>query len=360
MISKIVGQSINKQCRYPSFQGNENARQVPEPNAADKFIAAVDSIAKKEQHGGFMSKYMWSPTAFFTGAALPCIYESITLIKARRLKLGGSTPELKALLKHFKRNLALLIIGGIGVMEGLQCYFNSQTDKNIKNFRKTFDKINTKSSAELDDKTFRSTYKGAFCNSLNGKVSVNRNLINDPIFATRLKGLIKHELVHAGQFETIARSEDGIKKLNDASVAKVANIAKSSYETKKEFEEIYKAVSEDTIGKYDKVTIKLSGADVNFKNYINAIHILLNDEKAGYNDIPMILDMSHYDNIIKEKGKLSTEEEQKADMYYEALLQYSDITPINALNPFGSYRSNILEKEAYKENQSWFMNIFNK
>ncbi len=358
MISKITGQNPEYVRNNTKFCGNEP--QVAVPNTADEFISGVNAIAEKERKGGFFSKYFWSPTAIFAGVSLPLIYESQLLIRGRRLKIDGSRHDLKKLFKNFKRNMLLISAAGLGLTQLLQYYFNSNTDKNFALFKQKFDKINTKTSAELDEKTFRSMYKGAYCNSLNGKVAINKNLINDPIFSNRLDGLLRHELVHAKQFEMVARSKDGIKKLNYAPIASTVKRAKQSPQTVKEFEDIYNIAVNDTEGKYDNVTISLSGAEMNFKEYIKAVHILLNNENAGYNDIPVVADMSHYEKIIAEKGALTPEEEEKANQYFDAIINYSDINPLNAFNPFGSYRNNILEKEAYKENQSWLMRIFNR
>lgn len=358
MISRITGKNPEYIRNNTKFCGNEP--QVAVPNAADEFISGVNAIAEKERKGGFFSKYFWSPTAIFAGLSLPLLYESLTMIRSRRFKLDGQMQSLKNLRKHFLRNMVLYSAAGLGLLQGLQYYFNSNTDKNFASLKQKFDKINTKTSSELDEKTFRSTYKGAYCNSVSGKVFVNKNLINDPIFNTRLDGLLQHELVHARQFELVARSKDGIKKLNYASVIGTVKRAKQSPQTVKEFEDIYNIAVNDTTGKYDNVNISLSGAEMNFKEYIKAVHILLNNENATYNDIPVVTDMSHYEKLIAEKGALTPEEEEKANQYFDAIINYSDVSPLNAFNPFGSYRNNVLEKEAYKENQSWFMRIFNR
>ena len=97
----------------------------------------------------------------------------------------------------------------------------------------------------------------------------------------------------------------------------------------------------------------MNGAEnVSLKDYITALHTLLNNSNAGLNDIPMIIDAKHYKKIIDKQGKLSLDEEKKADLYYKAMLNYTPGGFISALNPFSQYYQNLLEREAYKENPS--------
>ncbi len=354
MISKIVGYNNNLNHRAVNFSSGN-----PMPNGADKFLAGVNYESKKEENGSFLSRYLWSTTAMMAGATLPLTYMSLVITKGQRLKNDGKIFDLKKLFKHFNRNLSVLCVAGVAVAFLLQTYFGSQTKKNMKKLNAIFNKLNTESSAKLSEKTFRSQYKGAYCNSLNGEIKVNSNLINDPMLGAGIKSLLRHELVHARQFELIARSKDGIKKLNYASISQIAKEAMKSDQAVKEFEEIYNIIKNDTTGKYDNVTFEIGGAKYNFKKYIEAIHIKLNNKSASYNDIPIVSDMSHYEEVIKEKGPLTKDEENKAEEYYQALKNYPSVNTINALNPFGAYRNNILEKEAYQSNQSWLMKLFN-
>ena len=65
--------------------------------------------------------------------------------------------------------------------------------------------------------------------------------------------------------------------------------------------------------------------------------------------IPIIIDAEHYEKVIKEKGPLTKEEAEKAELYYQAQLNYPTTNFFTTLNPFSKYYDNLLEKEAYKE-----------
>ena len=187
---------------------------------------------------------------------------------------------------------------------------------------------------------------------MSGKVQFNQNTINDPILNRSVSKKIKHELVHARQYETVARSTDGIKKVNFVALNQIKNnIEKAG--AKDGFDLIYEDI-QNSGNKYNDTKIKLMGGavEVNLKDYITALHTLLNKPEATYNDIPIVIDSKHYQEVIDKKGKLTSEEEAKAEQYYQAMLNYPVITLLQILNPWSDYRQNLLEKEAYKETPS--------
>ena len=89
---------------------------------------------------------------------------------------------------------------------------NKNYDKHFKKLRDYFELIND-THANLSDTTFCSFNTGAQCD-VNGNIALNRFAVIDPWQRFKAKYFIKHELVHARQDEMIARSKDGIKKLN--------------------------------------------------------------------------------------------------------------------------------------------------
>ena len=192
----------------------------------------------------------------------------------------------------------------------------------------------------------------ALYNPISGKIQFNKNMVNDPIVGRNIAKKIKHELVHAKQYETVACSKDGIKKVNFAVMNQIKqNIEKSN--AKEVFDELYNDL-QNSGDKYNntKITIMGGGAEVNLKDYITAIHTMLNKSDATYDDIPIVIDSTHYQEVINKRSKLTAEEEAKADEYYQAMLDYEPVNILGAINPWSSYRQNILEKEAYKENPS--------
>lgn len=178
----------------------------------------------------------------------------------------------------------------------------------------------------------------------------------------RVKKLIKHELVHAKQYETVARSENGIKKLNYAVVKSFANAIDNTHGRNDIFE-IYNDIANDKTGKYDNMKFSVIGADVNFKDYITALNTIYTKKDCTYDDIPMVIDSKHYEDVIAKKGKLTPAEETKANQYFEAQINYPQTSVWQMLYPFSAYYDNLLEKEAYKENPNlctYIRKIFGK
>ena len=118
---------------------------------------------------------------------------------------------------------------------------------------------------------------------------------------------------------------------------------------KAEIQAIYNEISLDKTGKYDSVKFQNISGEFDLKNYITAMHTLLTNENATRDDIPMIINTEHYEKVRKEKGPLTAEEAEKAELYYKAQLEYPNTTFLTVLNPFSKYYDNLLEKEAYKE-----------
>ncbi|MBR6099056.1 hypothetical protein IKP85_04850 [bacterium] len=358
MINQINSYCINNKTKRPIL-GNSAAPTVQTPNAADRFILELEVNNKKEKNGNFLSRYFWSPTALLVSALPVLVYEYATLFRMKNLKKQCRKKDATLIYNLFKKNFKFALAGAIASYAGLEYFFNSRNDKNYKKLEENFKKLNTSTDAKLAG-TFRSTYMGAYCNSPSGNIVINRNLLNDPLMSRSLKKLIKHELVHARQFETIARSKDGIKKLNYANVKQAAKIIEGNPVILEDFRQVYKAVQEDKSGKYNGKIIHIQSETYDMKKYIESLNIVINNKNATYNDIPMIIDEEHYKKVIAQKGALTPEEEKKAEEYFKALSDYSPVSAFDAYNPFGSYRNNALEKEAYQENPSLLMKLFGK
>ena len=102
--------------------------------------------------------------------------------------------------------------------------------------------------------------------------------------------------------------------------------------------------------KYKNTTVPIGGLiNINMIDYLTAMNTLLNDKNAGMDDIPIIINTAHYQEVIDKKGPLTPEEEKKADKYYNAMINYVPCDINGVFNPWSDYRQNLLEKEAYKE-----------
>ncbi len=314
----------------------------------DSFINSVKVQEEIDTQGNWASRNIGMFTAQIP-LYLGYIYGLEQLLKACTSPKGQMK---KAFGKSFK-NIA--IAAGISSIMTLTLskYFNSKTDENNKKLTQTFNEINTNTNAKMADKMIYANIAEAFYYPMSGKIQFNQNTINDPILSKNIDKKIKHELVHAKQYETVARSTDGIKKVNFVTLTQIKrNIEKMN--AKETFNAIYDDI-QNSGNKYDDTRIKLMGGsvEVNLKNYITALNTLLNNPDATYNDIPIVIDSKHYQEVIDKRGKLSAEEEIKADEYYKAMLNYKSVNFFSALNPWSDYRQNILEKEAYKENPSF-------
>lgn len=313
----------------------------------DTFMESVKKQEEIDTKGSWGTRNMGMFSAQIP-IYLGIFYGSVQFVKACASPKGQIK---KSFGKAFKKiAIASALCGGMSF--GLGKYFNSKTDENNKKLVQIFNEINTDTNAKLADKMIYSQALEALYTPLSGKVQFNQNTINDPILNRSISKKIKHELVHARQYETVARSTDGIKKVNFVTLNQIKNnIEKAG--VKDGFDLIYEDI-QNSGNKYDDTKIKLMGgaAEVNLKDYITALHTLLNKPEATYNDIPIVIDSKHYQEVIDKKGKLTSEEEAKAEKYYQAMLNYPGITLLQILNPWSDYRQNLLEKEAYKETPS--------
>lgn len=356
MISEVNINSL-KYNKNLSFKANNDSFEPPVVEyGADSFIKDIDKNVDSMKKGNFFSKYLWSTTALIPAALLVLPYECHALHKANKLKKAGNIEALNNNLKNFKKVFPWLVVAAVGIYTGLQYLFNQNFDKKYKKLQQDFNKINTSTSAKLVDYTVRTQVMGALCSPISGNIVINRNALADPIAGRRINKLIKHELVHAKQYETIARSENGIKKLNFA-VMKSISKSMDNPQGRAEIALIYDDIINDKDGKYDNKIISLIGADVNMKNYITAIKTIFENKDCGIDDIPMVIDVQHYKDVVKSKGNLTKEEEKKAELYYQAQIDYPKATIFQLLNPFSEYYGNLLECEAYKENPNFMVFI---
>lgn len=345
---------LNDVYNYPKHQtqvnqvdnSNNSSNAKVEESAVDSFIKNVKDANKKNKY----AEYFWSPTA------------SIAALVPFGISLGKVAKNIK---NHtcFRKNLNALGIGGalyLGTLFGLQYLFNQNYDNKKEEFQNLFNKINTDTKAVLDENLLCPKTADACTSPVSGKISTQKRIIGDPLYSFFSKKLIRHELVHARQYETIARQKDGIKKLNYAFIKQVISSFDSNPlkdEIEKQFNEINSELQADKNGKYDNSTLSVGGIEINLKKYISAICTLINNPQANYNDIPMVIDEEHYKEVCSKKGPLNDEELKAAETYYQAMLNYPKTTWKKVLNPFSDYYNNALEKEAHKENPNLLAKI---
>ena len=333
---------------YPNFGKKNDSCQI---SYADEFVQELKKQEQQQLQGRWIQRNLGTTTGVIP-VYLAIIYQFVSLFKMKKANNSAETKNI-----FLNRTIIPLALGVLASF-GINAYLNSKSDDNYQNIKDEFKKINTDTDAELSDKIFYSNITGAFYNAISGKIQLNKNMVIDPLTRRRTKKLIKHELVHARQYETVARSENGIRKINYSVVNGVAKNAQEHADIKLVFEKIYQEM-QSSPEKYKNTKIALNGgsAEVDYRKYIEAVNILIHNPDAGLDDIPIIIDEEHYQKIINERGALSPEEEIKADKYYEAMLNYSPINFKNWLNPASSYRQNLLEQEAYQENPTFYMKV---
>ena len=233
---------------------------------------------------------------------------------------------------------------------------NENLDKNIDKLNKYFDKIND-TSAHLSEKPIYSNKISAFYNGANGKISFNKKDISDPIIYNLLtKHTLKHELVHAKQFETIARSKDGIAKINYIFI-KENEVQLNNPEVKKYYQQAITEINSGLSDKYKNMKISKYGYEFNLVDFINAVWTLHTNKDIKLTELPIIIDKEHYQKVIDDNPPLTLDEEKKAEEYFKSACEYKMPDNSDILNTESDYYQNVLEKEA---NQAfpWYIRCF--
>lgn len=324
-------------------------------NAADKILRENrEQNEEKYKQSGF-SKYA-NIAAFPAMATLfgSYFYGINKILKAKKQDI--SKVEFNIISKNVLKKCGVISLAAVAGWGILSSYFNNQRSKYIAETRNYFNQIN-KTGAKLSEKEFNSSYASAFYNGASGEVCINKNNLNDSWSNYKNKFTLKHELVHAKQYEIVARMDDGIRKLNYAMFKNDANRLKNDAVKKQMIDCAYIDIISDKTHKYDNANFSYDGYEIPFKDYITTLHKLINDEEKSYADIPMLINEKHYEEVKAKYGKLTPEEEQKAKVYYDGILNYISADSLSAFNPFSEYRNGILEKEAYKENPWYTMLI---
>lgn len=337
IVNLVSGKSNNH------LSSNPKSRISFRGKVADEFIKANQAAVQKPKKQSFFSKYMSMPSATLIPAGIfigVTINDYIKLIK-----------DKISTVKYLKR-LGIATVLTFGSIIGLSAFFLNKSNKNFTKAETFFNENNT-TSAKLVKNNVNEDYIGAQYDPVTGEISINKQYLGDPLLKTKMKYLLKHELIHAKQFETIARMDDGIEKLNYSCMKQLSNTYKNKPLFKNAIDTIYNELVAEPTHKYDNVEVTVSGYKLPFKKWTIAMHRLMNDKVKTYKDIPMLINKEHYETVRQKLGKLSTEEEKLANKYYEAHLKYKTPSAIDVLNPWSDYYNNILEKEAYAVMPLW-------
>lgn len=188
---------------------------------------------------------------------------------------------------------------------------------------------------------------------LSAQIHLPEKMPGDLIFANlKQKYTIKHELIHAKQYMLMARSNDGINKLNFIVVKRMAR--KLNEDKKLKIYNTYQEIIKTPNNQNDE-TVSINGCKINTVDFITALYKVLYDEKANPDNIPIIINKDFYSNAAKKS--LTEAEEKKAQAYFDAFEKYPPKTDfIQSLNPYSDYHQNLLEQEASKATP-WYINL---
>lgn len=346
--------NVDKKIANINFKQNDKPKWAQNVSySANQFLLDGRKLEERRVNGDFFSKNMGSITGTYGGCGLILGGELVLLNILKNANKKGMCPDLKQVLrKKILIALAGILAVGIGIMTIVQRWQNKLMKEDSPLPAQYLKEFGQDTSAKLSKNNFRSMSLAASYNQLNGVIEVNKNYLYDPVGKLFVKKYMKHELQHARQFEMIAASENGIEKLNYAIFKNTARAMKNNPLALAQIEDVIKDVNNDAIGKYDNIIFSNGGAEINFKDYIKGLDILLNNEDAKPEELPIIVDVDHYKKAIEKRGPLSDDEKIKAEEYYQAMLKYPVMAGINVINPFSGYRSNVLEKEARKSQRS--------
>jgi|GEM_PF-6153844 len=309
---------------------------------------------KENKEPSFFKKLLMYPSLSFIPQIPTLFYEILLIRKLVSLKVtkNKSKDTVKVLAELGKMSRNVLIAAGTAVpiyfvMDFLNKKLKSKHQDNANKIVDNFN-VKNKSDVKLISRPDDSLYIAALANPVSGQIILKNRYNEDLIYANTLqKHLLNHELVHMKQFMLMACSENGIRKLN---YIVVQNIAKSldkngRNDVLKAYQEIKSGINDH----YKNATIESFGYQINMVDYVTALYKVIYEKNTTENDIPIILNKDFYEKVKSTKGKLSEDEEKKAQIYLNAYANYpAKIDYIQAFKPKSEYRQSILEQEAYK------------
>lgn len=342
-ISKIKPVGINQYTR-PIFRQEPTEKDF---SATEKFISDTNLLYEKNSKGNWFTRNFRSTTASIIACSLILAYETIALIKAKKIK---NPEEKKELAQKFLIGLLPVSLASLGAFFGVQKLIEKDSEKYQEKNEELFNKIN-KTNAKYNKKTISSGTIGAMYDVASGDVTVNNTFTNDPIGRLSIKKLLKHELEHARQFELIASLDDGIERMNHAFIKNFYVVMKKNPEAVKEILIMEDELKKDVEGKYNDIKIKIGNTyseGISAKKFIIALKMMHDDENIDYKKLPMLINKEHYEEAIKNRGKLTEAETKEAEAYLDAYSNYPNMNFWQVINPLSKYKTNPLEKGARK------------
>lgn len=350
-------------CSSLPRQDNCNEIACNNPGAKpvlDDIIKDSVELENSQEKAPFLKKLLTYPS-LSTIPLIPLlagelfIFGKILVLKNQVKK--SIIPEEK-LSEHYKKMpKRFLILAALAIPIGFAMNFlnNKYKTKHEDKALKIVNDFNKENDTNVKLKTLKSTglLIAALCDPVSGQIIQGERLNEDFILANiHQKYLLKHELVHMKQYMLIACSEGGIEKLNYLAVKKLSDVFDEN--AKKEVYDAYQEIKNGVNDKYKNAAIDRFGYKINIVDYITALYKVIYEKDTKPEDLPIIINKDLYQQVRAKKGKLSPEEEKKAQEYLKAYENYpKKVGFTEVFNPNSNYRQNLLEKEAYKMNP-WY------
>ena len=319
---------------------------------------------KNDSNLGFFTKLLNHPSLIIIPLLPSSCYDTYSIYKNILLKkqIKNSLIEEEK-LKEFKNKSKKFEIGLF--LTAIPLYFitdyinKKNKNKNLKKAKEQVEKFNIQNQTNINLTNKSSKSKsiltaGSF-NGVTGELFLPDKIPGDIIMGNIMqKYIIKHELIHAQQYMLMAKSKDGIERLNYI----VAKRTSESFDeqTKKDICDNYLNILNAT-NNYDK-PIKINNYEVPAKNLIIATYNIIKEKEKNPKNIPIIINKNFYEKAIMPKSPLTQEEELKALKYFDAIEKYpKKVSFLQSINPFSDYNQNLLEKEASKA-APWYAYLF--
>ncbi|MBQ8476828.1 hypothetical protein IJ531_07185 [bacterium] len=319
---------IDKICYKQGF--NNSYAPSSEKTTPEKFIERNKKSEEFLYQGNISYKKLWSMTAALASGFAYLGWETALLLKVNSLRKTLSGIELEEYKKKQGKYFIIFAIAALAAIGVIQRILDKFYDKNKNILSEQFSEINKDTNAKLAPEP-SSGYLGASYSAASGYITSNKMIVNDPLMKSKSKTILEKQVEAARKFETIARSKNGIEKVNYLALKPYLDYVKQDPAAAQELIGLYFEMQNDKTKKYDNMFFDFESRKTNFKSYISALyHAYLNKEN-DYSNIPIFIDEAHYKEVIAKKGSLSEKDEALANKYYDEMLNYRPLSAHDVL-----------------------------
>ncbi len=269
------------------------------------------------------------------------------LKKTYKKKFFRDTPKNMAI------GLGVGLLGYLGINALTQAYYKPKAEAHI---RKRMTQFNEEKGVASQAYVLPVPHPllDAEADPVSGNILLNPVLVKDLLFSKwRLDPIMSHELKHLEQFILMGISpNNGFQRLNFITVKKMVDELKKAPEAIIEIREAHNEILRGLSDEDKQKNMSINGFKMPTTTFVEACYTLMYKQDAKPEDIPMVINQDFYQKAAKVHGKLSPEEIEKAEAYFQAWENYSEVKSMSNL-PESSYHKNILEKEAF-ETMPWY------